>query len=301
MINLDKAIVYQSSVLCLCMSLLPAHWRSKPPTCCCFNNIVILQKQCVAFFQSFTKSLRYAHLMYIHTKTLDSCVPPAYVSCHISGATVMQQVGKCHCSLQRLEEGCHTLYRSLFVWLILTGPIHHCWACWLSLQHQPPQAQQLFHGMNAHTFRSISSGRLPFPIHVSFMPFSLLSCIVSALVPLLVFLYMSLSLQRSFALLSFVPTLPFVYIVQFILLQHIFLLLTLLFEAHCYYLQNYMLCTRWNTLIPEFMFSSSVQFFFLYHITKWSLSTNQLTLNNRKMYNNINNNNYNSNNKNTQP
>lgn len=74
--------------------------------------------------------------MHIHTnKEPNSCIPPAYVSCHISGATVTQQIGKRRCSLQRLEECCHTLYRSLFVWLILTGPIHHCWACWLSLQH----------------------------------------------------------------------------------------------------------------------------------------------------------------------
>lgn len=65
----------------------------------------------------------------------NSCIPPAYACCQISGPIVAQLVGKCHCLPQRLEEGCHTLYRSLFVWLILTGPIHHCWACWLSLQH----------------------------------------------------------------------------------------------------------------------------------------------------------------------
>lgn len=50
---------------------------------------------------------------------------------------------------------------------------------------QPPQAQQLFHGMNAHTLYSISSGSLPFSLQVSFVP--LYSFILNSLLALVLF------------------------------------------------------------------------------------------------------------------
>lgn len=123
-------------MLCFCfgLSFLPSSSQSHLHLAALINTIVF-QKQHVAISKASTKSLRYAYLMHVHTKKINGCVPPAYVSCQISAAIVTQQVGKCHCSLQRLEQGCHTLYRSLFVWLILTGPIHHCWARCLSPQH----------------------------------------------------------------------------------------------------------------------------------------------------------------------
>ena len=77
------------------------------------------------------------------------------MSCQISGAIVTQRVGKCHCSVQRLEEGCHTLYRSLFVWLILTGPIHHCWACWLSLQQNHRKHSNFFFPRDGCSYASL--------------------------------------------------------------------------------------------------------------------------------------------------
>lgn len=88
---------------------------------------------CVAFSQAAPKSMICLLNAYSYNK--NRCAPPAYVSCQISDGIVAQQVGKCHCSVRRPEQSCHTLYRSLFVWLRLTGPIHHCWACWLGPQH----------------------------------------------------------------------------------------------------------------------------------------------------------------------
>lgn len=132
--------------------------------------------------------------MHIHTKKISGCVPPAYVSCQISGVIVTQQVRKCHCSLQRLEQGCHTLYRSLFVWLILTGPIHHCWAHWLSPQHNHRKHSNFLRGMNAHMLRSISSGLLPFSLHVSFVPLYsfILTCLLALVLVCCIFACLSL-------------------------------------------------------------------------------------------------------------
>lgn len=68
-------------------------------------------------------------------KQTNDCVPPAYVSCQICGAIAFGRVGKCHCLVQRLEQDCHTLCRSQSVCLMLTGPVHHCWEHWFSLEH----------------------------------------------------------------------------------------------------------------------------------------------------------------------
>lgn len=189
----------------------------------------MFQKQHVAFSKASTKSLRYAYLMHILTrkKKINGCVPPAYVSCQISAAIVTQQVGNCHRSLQRLEQGCHTLYRSLFVWLILTGPIHHCWARWLSPQHSHRKRSNFFHGMNAHTLRSTSSGLLPFSLHVSFVPlYSFISICLSALVPLCC-LSVYLFLSSVVFLLSALLHVSFRLFTYFILFQHVLLLFTL--------------------------------------------------------------------------
>lgn len=138
------------------------------------------------------------------------------MSCQISGAIVTQRVGKCHCSVQRLEEGCHTLYRSLFVWLILTGPIHHCWACWLSLQqNHRKHSNFFFRGMDAHTPRSISSGSLPFLLPcVLYAFYSFIRLCLRALVPRCPSFcaFVILLLYGLSALLSIVAILPFVYI-----------------------------------------------------------------------------------------
>lgn len=112
------------SMLLFCLG--PALQRTQSYASCNFNSSKSNMWHMVSITQ-LRLSNRYPYK--------NSCIPPAYACCQISGPIVAQLVGKCHCSPQRLEEGCHTLYRSLFVWLILTGPIHHCWACWLSLQH----------------------------------------------------------------------------------------------------------------------------------------------------------------------
>lgn len=92
---------------------------------------------------------------------------------------------------------------------------------------QPPQAQQLFHGMNAHTLYSISSGSLPFSLHVSFVP--LYSFILNSLLVLVLFCclfeYVFLS-SAVFVYSFFIPILP--YIAHF---QHIFLLFTLSYQC----------------------------------------------------------------------
>lgn len=105
------------------------------------------------------------------------------MSCQISKTIVTQQVGKCHCSLQRLEEGCHILYRSLFVWFILTGPIHHCWACWLSLQLNHRKHRNFFHGINAHTLPPFCSGLLVFSLCRRALSFSSCSSLLIFLLP----------------------------------------------------------------------------------------------------------------------
>lgn len=106
---------------------------------CSFNKHenVIFQQLCVAFLPKPQVNLQICLLNAYPYKKEKQLYTPCilYVSCQISGAVVTQQVGKCHCSLQCLQEGCHTLDRSQLVWPILTAPIHHCWACWLSLHN----------------------------------------------------------------------------------------------------------------------------------------------------------------------
>lgn len=75
---------------------------------------------------------------------------------------------------------------------------------------RPQQAQQLFHGMNAHTLSPISSGSLPLSFHVPFMLFILLSCIVSLFWFFSAGLFVGVFLRRLFVpfFLYFAQILP---------------------------------------------------------------------------------------------
>lgn len=186
------------SMLLFCLG--PALQRTQSYASCNFNSSKSNMWHMVSITQ-LRLSNRYPYK--------NSCIPPAYACCQISGPIVAQLVGKCHCSPQRLEEGCHTLYRS--VCLAYPDRTNSSLLGMLAQPSaRPQQAQQLFHGMNAHTLSPISSGSLPLSFHVPFMLFILLSCIVSLFWFFSAGLFVGVFLRRLFVplFLYFAQILP---------------------------------------------------------------------------------------------
>lgn len=164
---------------------------------CSFNKHYLVLC-CVAFSQASPKSTRYAYLMHIHTRNKQRCTSSI-------------------CILPDLWSHCYSACREMSLFtatpragLSYTIQISVCLAypdrtnssllgtvAWPSAQ--PPQAQQLFHGMNAHTLRSISSGLLPFSLYVSFMP---LYSIILVCLSTVSFFFKSLSFFAVFVLPS---------------------------------------------------------------------------------------------------